>query len=100
MDLLYSTGNSAQCHIAAWMGREFGGDGYMYMYDWALHCSPETIPILLIGYTKKEKLNFKKFLLLIRISDKRECFVHVCVLYAVWWKRKKLGNSVVKIANK
>ena len=24
-DLLYSTGNSAQCYVAAWMGREFGG---------------------------------------------------------------------------
>ena len=25
-DLLYSTGNSAQCYVAAWMGREFGGE--------------------------------------------------------------------------
>ena len=24
-DLLYSTGNSAQCYVAAWMGGEFGG---------------------------------------------------------------------------
>ena len=31
-DLLYSTGNSAQCYVAAWMGEEFGGNGYMYMY--------------------------------------------------------------------
>ena len=23
-DLLYSTGNSAQCYVAAWMGRWFG----------------------------------------------------------------------------
>ena len=23
-DLLYSTGNSAQCYMAAWMGGEFG----------------------------------------------------------------------------
>ena len=28
-DLLYSTGNSAQCYMAAWMGGEFGS---MYMY--------------------------------------------------------------------
>ena len=26
-DLLQSTGNSAQCHMAAWMGVEFGGEG-------------------------------------------------------------------------
>ena len=25
--LLYSTGNSAQCCVAAWMGGEFGGEG-------------------------------------------------------------------------
>ena len=25
-DLLYSTGNSAQCYEAAWMAGEFGGD--------------------------------------------------------------------------
>ena len=24
-DLLYSTGNSAKCYVAAWMGKEFGG---------------------------------------------------------------------------
>ena len=25
-DLLYSTGNSAQCYVAAWVGEEFGGE--------------------------------------------------------------------------
>ena len=25
-DLLYSTGNSAQCYVAAWMGGELGGE--------------------------------------------------------------------------
>ena len=25
-DLLYSTWNSAQCYVAAWMGDEFGGE--------------------------------------------------------------------------
>ena len=29
---LEHTWNSAQCYVAAWMGGEFGGDGYMYMY--------------------------------------------------------------------
>ena len=32
-DLLYSTGNSAQCHVAARMGAEFGKNGYMHMCD-------------------------------------------------------------------
>ena len=31
--LLYSTGNSAQYYVAAWMGGEFGESGYMYIYD-------------------------------------------------------------------
>ena len=30
-DLLYSPGNSAQCHVAAWMGEEFG-EKWIHMY--------------------------------------------------------------------
>ena len=29
--LLYSTGNSAQCSVAAWMGGGLGENGCMYM---------------------------------------------------------------------
>ena len=29
-DLLYSTGNSSQCYVAAWMGKDFGGEWNMY----------------------------------------------------------------------
>ena len=51
-DLLYSTGNSAQCYMAAWMGGEFGGrmDTCICMAE-SLCCAPETITTLLIGYT-------------------------------------------------
>ena len=31
--LLYSTGNSAQCYVAAWMGAEFGGE-WTHVYVW------------------------------------------------------------------
>ena len=31
-DLLDGTGNSAQCYVAAWMGEEFGENGYMYVW--------------------------------------------------------------------
>ena len=32
-DLLYSTGNSAQCYVAAWMGKKFGGEWtHVYIY--------------------------------------------------------------------
>ena len=31
-NLLYSTWNSAQCCVAAWMGVGLGENGYMYMY--------------------------------------------------------------------
>ena len=31
--LLYSTGNSAQCYVAAWMGGEFGGE-WIPEYVW------------------------------------------------------------------
>ena len=30
-DLLFSTGNSAQCYVPAWMGGEFGGD-WIHVY--------------------------------------------------------------------
>ena len=32
-DLLYSTGNSAQCYVAAWMGGESGGE-WIHVYVW------------------------------------------------------------------
>ena len=31
-DLLYSTGNSAQCYVAAWKGGGLEENGHMYMY--------------------------------------------------------------------
>ena len=32
-DLLYSTENSAQCNVAAWMGEEFGRE-WIHVYVW------------------------------------------------------------------
>ena len=32
-DLLCSTGNSAQCYMADWVGGEFGENGYLCLYD-------------------------------------------------------------------
>ena len=51
-DLLYSTGNSAQCYVAAWTGGEFEGevDTSIGMAE-SLCCAPKTITILLIGFT-------------------------------------------------
>ena len=31
-DLLYSTWNSVQCYVTAWMGGAFGENGCVYMY--------------------------------------------------------------------
>ena len=43
--LLYSTGNSAQYYVAAWMGGEFGREWiYMYIYDW-IYIYPENADI-------------------------------------------------------
>ena len=39
-DLLYSTGNSAQCYVAAWMGGEFRGEWiqvYVWLSPFAVH---------------------------------------------------------------
>ena len=32
-DLLYSTWNSAQCYVVAWMGRKFVGE-WIHVYVW------------------------------------------------------------------
>ena len=31
--IVYSTGNSAQCYVTAWMGGEFGGE-WIHVYIW------------------------------------------------------------------
>ena len=39
-ELVYNTGNSAQCYVAAWMGGEYQENGYMCMCGWvALLCT-------------------------------------------------------------
>ena len=60
-DLLYSTGNSTQCYVAAWMGGEFGGE-WIHVYVWL---SPFAVELsqhcLLIGNTLiQNKTFFKK----------------------------------------
>ena len=35
-DLPYSTGNSAQCYVAAWTGGEFGGE-WIHVCVWLGH---------------------------------------------------------------
>ena len=61
--LPYSTRNSAQCYVAAWMGRSLGenGDTCICMAE-PLCCPPETITVLLIGYIpiQNKKVKFKK----------------------------------------
>ena len=51
-DLLYSTGNFAQCYVAAWMGGEFGGEQiHVHVGTESLCRTPETIITLSIGCT-------------------------------------------------
>ena len=45
-DLLYSTGNSVQCYMAAWMGGEFGGE-WICVYVWL---SPFVVHLKLSQY--------------------------------------------------
>ena len=44
---LYRTGNSAQCYVPAWMGRELGEE---HVGAKSLHHLPETVTALLISY--------------------------------------------------
>ena len=43
MDLLCSTGNSAQCYVAPWIGEEFAGE-WIHVYAWL---SPFTVHLKL-----------------------------------------------------
>ena len=69
-DLLDSTGDSAQCLVAAWMGGEFGEQWlhiYVYMPE-SLCCPPETITTLLTDYTTIQNKNLKN------ITKKSLCY--------------------------
>ena len=59
-DLLYSTGNSAQCYVSAWMGEGFRGEWIHVYMAYSLHCSPETLTTLLIAYTPIQSKKFLK----------------------------------------
>ena len=53
-DLLYSTENSAQCYVAAWMGGDLGGER-IHVYVWLSHFAVHlklSQHWLLIGYTQ------------------------------------------------
>ena len=45
-DLLYSTGNSVQCYMAAWVVGEFGGE-WIRVYVWL---SPFTVHLKLLQH--------------------------------------------------
>ena len=67
-DLLYSTWNSAQCHVEAWMGGIWGRMGTCICMAESLRCLPETITTLLMGYTPIQNKRFKNSLSFLHYS--------------------------------
>ena len=68
-DLLYSTGNSAQCYMAAWMGGEFGREWIpvcVWLSPFSVHLKPSQ-HCWLIGYTPVQ--NKTKFLNPFRVTQ-------------------------------
>ena len=62
MDLLCSTGSSAEYYVAAWRKGEFGGElihVYVCMAE-SLCCPPETITTLLLAILQYKIKSFKK----------------------------------------
>ena len=61
--LLYSTGNSAQCYVTAWMGGEFEGE-WIYRYKWpsllTIHLKVTLLSATLQHKIKSLKKNFKR----------------------------------------
>ena len=59
-DLQYSTWNSAQCYVAAWMGGKFGGE-WRHVYIWLSHSTVHLKLLqhcLLISYTPIQNKKF------------------------------------------
>ena len=55
------TWNSAHCFVAAWMGGEFRGRMATFVcLAESLHCSPEPVTALGIGYTPRQNTKSKK----------------------------------------
>ena len=52
---LYSTGNTAQCYVAAWMGGEFGGE-WIHVYVWLSHSA---VHLKLSQHCKSAILQYK-----------------------------------------
>ena len=57
---IYSTGNSAQCYVAAWTGGRVWRTDTCTCTAESLRCSPEAITTLLIGCTPIQKKNIIK----------------------------------------
>ena len=83
-DLLYSTWDSAQCCIAAWMGMGSGREGTRVCVAESLRCPPETIT-LFIGSVpipnkklkKKKRLGLRCFILEKKFSFFRVLGKHI-----------------------
>ena len=58
--LMYSTGNTAQCYVVAWVGGVLGRRDICVCMAESLCCSPKTITTLLISYAPIENKKLKK----------------------------------------
>ena len=72
-DILYSTWNSVQCYVAAWMGGEFGG-GWIHVYEWL---SPFTVHLKPSQHVHRLYPNTKFFFFLFFL------FIHFFLLYNI-----------------
>ena len=59
-DLVYSTGNSAQCYVASWMGREHGEEYTCICMSESLCCPPEAITVLFSARLQYKIKSLKK----------------------------------------
>ena len=70
-DLLYSTWNSAQCYVTAWMGGKFGGE-WIHVYVWL---SPFIVPLKPSQHCSAAIPQYKMFLVLKKINLKKHKYV-------------------------
>ena len=88
-DLQYSTENSAQCYVAAWMRGECGGE-CIYIYIWlslfAVHLKLSHLK-LFIGYTPIQN----KMLKMIHVKRKKKKNIHEQSSDTMLWRSPQRG---------
>ena len=99
-DLLYSTGNSAQCYVLAWMRGEFGGERihvYVRLSPFTVHLKQSQHYQPVIPQYKIKDLSLKKIPSIPSFAKKKRKWKHKNILWALEHKLCKTAETTFPI---